>query len=382
MTVEEQLSDLMRERSSAAPHDLDRAVLRARIKARHRTRLALSATAVIAAALVPVVAVDWLAPGPPPPLPPAASALGICVADPQTLPAGLLLATLHQGGGLTTVGTDPAHAGALLLSVNGKVTTLPGVPPQNSFPKVVNASGVVAGTTNYQPAWVVRDGHYRELPVPGWTVEVVVTGINARGDLVGFVGDTSGQRKRALVWPAAAPGTVRELATPDGWKSTAAAITDSGVIVGELQDTATEQLSRPYRWSVDGSGTALPDPPIDPSPSSGPIAPQVHVLAANGDWILGSRGVRWNLRTGRADTYTAITPELIDQQGRIYGVDGTGRPAIWVNGVVQLLTLPNTNPRGTFHFTSVDATHALGAVLTIGSDLRGTRHYTLWTCGR
>jgi hypothetical protein len=381
MTVEDQLPELMRERSSAPPLQLDRDLLRALIQARHRTRLALTAAAVVAVALVPAVAVNWLAPAPRSTVTPAASPLGPCVADPQTEPAGLLLAALDPGGGLTTVSADPADADAMLLSVNGKVTTLHGVPHLNRHPEVINASGVVAGVIGYKPIWMVRDGHYSVLPVPSWTVEGDVTGINARGDLVGWV-DGKDVGRRALVWPAAAPGTVRELSTPDGWGSSAVAITDSGVIVGYLQD-ADEQRFRPYRWSVDGTGTTLPDPPADPSPSSGPIPPQVAVLAANGDWVLGTRGVRWNLRTGRADTYTGLAGELIDRQGRIFGEagDDRDRPAVWVDGQVRMLPVPKATPVGEVQIISPDGTRARGVLWTDNAHRGDSPHYTLWTCG-
>lgn len=274
------------------------------------------------------------------PLPPDANGLDIRAVD----PAGRLVVAVpnhnaeEMGAMLWTDGGQPQ------LLTAAKDVTVAGV----------NASGVIAGTRRTAgvsgvQAVVIRDGKVVALPTPGTAAFTSATGINARGDVVGTAGLKAGG-ERAVLWPAGAPTAT--LLTVGTRSTKAVGITDDGVVVGNAGD-----LPHGFRWAADGAGTALAVP-------AGYL--KAGARAVSGGWVLGwaeaegveqdgklvddpahpSRGVRWNLHTGAVEMLDKmVNPMAVGASGVTAGaIDGTGRPAVWRDGVPFVLPMPMPDP--------------------------------------
>lgn len=161
--------------------------------------------------------------------------------------------------------------GTVVLIWNGdavrELDTAPLAPYAAVMAADVNGTGVVVGNktvdfgTFRSEAWVYRNGRFRMLPGLTATAETTATAINSRGDIVGVSYDAvnSGLR-RAVIWPADRPGTVREL-VPDTTTDPAAGVDvdDDGTVLGFLGSRPTE-TQRPYVWPASGRAFALTAP--------------------------------------------------------------------------------------------------------------------------
>lgn len=224
------------------------------------------------------------------------------------------------------------------------------LPAGASGEEAVNASGVVVGTLTTGAgghAWIFRDGQLRNLPVPAGS-EAGEVSINTRGDVAGVLYHDG--TRVPIVWPADRPGSYRILASPGGGVIVRG-ITDSGVVVGGMQD------GPPYRWEPNGTGSPMATPP---GLTTG------WVIDVAGTWAVGyfeerqastdsahptptptpghQAAVRWNLATGQATAlgFDAL-PAAIDAAGRVLipespprlvGPDGTMRALPAVAGYV------------------------------------------------
>jgi uncharacterized membrane protein len=172
-------------------------------------------------------------------------------------------------------------------------------------PTDVNRYGVVVGnrimdtSTFRSQAWVYRENQFALLPGLNPTDETRAAAVNSRGDIVGTSEDTAANPviRRAVVWPADLPGTVRELQVADAPAVPAAGvdIDEDGTVLGFVGDRPSE-TQYPYVWPDGGRGYALA------APSGTGYAEGV---AIRDGWVAGtaflnggSVVVRWDLRTG------------------------------------------------------------------------------------
>ncbi|GHG48124.1 MULTISPECIES: hypothetical protein [Amycolatopsis] len=119
----------------------------------------------------------------------------------------------------------------------------------------VNASGVAVGSyTEYgefplHHAVRYTGGHFERLPDPPGYTNTKALAINARGDILGAVGETAASGvNTTVVWPADAPGTVEVLLPAPGWQ-VQGGIDDNGTVAAAVVD-----------WSAGGHlvGQVLP----------------------------------------------------------------------------------------------------------------------------
>jgi hypothetical protein len=184
-------------------------------------------------------------------------------------------------------------------------------------PTDVNRYGTIVGyrmrdySSFYQDAWVYRDGRFTMLVGLRPTDVTVPTAINSRGDIVGYSLDTVGTTAtyHAVVWPADAAGTVRELTVPgqSGVWTMGLDIDEDGTVLGWLSGPS---VPISYIWPPDGA----------PYPLQGPAGVQVNqARAIRNGWVVGfgqidymqGVGLRWNLRTGRVQVASTEYPSLI-----------------------------------------------------------------------
>ncbi|GLY44108.1 hypothetical protein Amsp01_101310 [Amycolatopsis sp. NBRC 101858] len=124
----------------------------------------------------------------------------------------------------------------------------------------VNAAGVAVGSYSAPHVFGVPDLHhavryaggtFERLPDPPGYTNTVALAVNARGDILGAVGESASTGVYAsVVWPADAPGTVDVLPVPSpGWQ-VQAGIADDGTVAAAAFD-----------WSAGGdlAGYVLPE---------------------------------------------------------------------------------------------------------------------------
>jgi len=326
---------------------------------RRRLRLRYTAVAGVVAALIllstvaAAVVVPRLGGTPAVPLPVPSSTvappLGGCVMGPETKPwMSHVPWMVNDDSWRVAVYLDNVDA---VRWIDGKSELIRRV-PSGFMVADASRSGDFAGVDNRnKQAWVYHGGRFNRLTLPVDGV-VTVRDMNDRGDVVGVVGAT------VVVWPAGHPGRPRVLTAPDAGGSAAVGIAADGTVVGNVSG------GTPFLWHPDGTGEPLPTP-------AGVAGGAVGALV--GDWATGP-GVRWNIRTGRADVVTGVagtgTPDLY---GRVYGQStGPGAPPVaWVNGRIEAIPEPSGE-------------HAF--VLFVRSDgraLSGSRSNGVleWTCG-
>ncbi|RLP96970.1 hypothetical protein EAD98_08405 [Micromonospora sp. CV4] len=177
--------------------------------------------------------------------------------------------------------------GRVVLWTDGRAAVLP---TGARHAAAVNAGGDVVGTDGDGTGWVYRDGRLRSLATPPGYHAVLVHAVNGRGDIAGTASG-AGDSHHAVLWSADRPQEYRLIGRPG---SAATGITEDGTVVG-----AMGQL--PYRWTPQGTGTALTVPDGYPRAS---------IDSARGEWAVGSvpgpkeggavrmLPVRWNLTTG------------------------------------------------------------------------------------
>jgi uncharacterized membrane protein len=291
---------------------------------------------------------------------------------------------LADRSGQVFVTDESLPGGDLTLWRGGHEQRIEGVPTGSGQPAAVNGSGAFVGASGYKPAWVYRDGAFTVLPLPPDVSAVSMAGINERGDIIGtaFYWADGRSDTRAVLWRAGHEQTPVLLETTAGWSSDAVDIADDGTVVGYLShrtDNGPNDVT-PTAWAPDGAARRLPMPAAWQTrriPHGGPF-----VYAIAGDWVVGDK-VRWNLRTGAADVVDGLTIAKVDEHGRVFGYlpDGTptGRPAVWVNGDVQLLPSDPGRPDATLSSVSLDGRHITG---TSRDATLAKVSATAWTCGR
>lgn len=183
----------------------------------------------------------------------------------------------------------------------------------------VNADGVVIGNgwadNGIGQPWRYHDGRLEQLPVVP-SSGIFVSAINKAGDIVGYGSDIATGEYVALLWPAARPGTVEVLDTPDN--AMPSGITANGTIVGAAGDFGS--------WT---SWVRRPNGRIDALTAPG--AQSTVVNAAAGHWAVGRVNlgganplkVRWDLRDG---SYTTLDQRLewledVNAKGVVVGGD-------------------------------------------------------------
>jgi hypothetical protein len=116
----------------------------------------------------------------------------------------------------------------------------------------LNAAGVAAG--NYRDSTgshaVRYAGGYQDLPVPAGASQSEAVDINAHGDIVGTIDNST-----IIVWPADRPGTYALLPKADGDSAEAKGIDDARNVVGLV--VHGDQFTG-YIWNATGKAAPLP----------------------------------------------------------------------------------------------------------------------------
>lgn len=242
-----------------------------------------------------------------------------------------------------------------LLWDRGALTVL--APPTTDLDGlVVNAHGVVAGSGTVEQAgkvrkvaWVYRDGTYTVLPQPGGLTEFIsVAGINEGGDILGSdntldFDSTTGDyypQQLPLVWPAAAPGTFRQLAAPTGPGMVRADdIDDDGTVVGARVSMPPDSGRNALVWRPDGT---VREPAAD------------SLTAVRDGWAVGfhnDEAVLWHLGDGTEKRLSLPFAVDVNAHGWVAGQVRQGKveiPAIAFRaGKVMELALPQGAVPGT-----------------------------------
>ncbi|MFI5708870.1 hypothetical protein [Kribbella sp. NPDC051620] len=189
-------------------------------------------------------------------------------------------------------------ASQAVLWVDGVPRWLASQPDSWSYGYKVVKGGLVLGTTGNQAStdfWVysVKTDSYRILKVPAGLDISVLTGMNARQDIVGLAwDDESKEHVHPFVWPAG--GEPRLLRTPKGMQAfSVEGISDEGRIIGSAGSPDTSDFAS-YVWNSWHSRPIRLTGPQHESASVGDI---------EGTWIGGqvgqgiySTGLIWNTR--------------------------------------------------------------------------------------
>ncbi|HSW17325.1 MAG TPA: hypothetical protein VLJ86_08875 [Ramlibacter sp.] len=144
--------------------------------------------------------------------------------------------------------SGPAGERAVTWTADGAVSALTST-GQASRALAVNDPGLIAGVSgNAQSRRAVlwsAGGVVQELPLLPSLGASVATGMNARGDVVGYCA-TASDARRATLWPRGSSTAVDLGALPGHHASQALGINDSGDIVGE---SSSGQAVRAFIWS-------------------------------------------------------------------------------------------------------------------------------------
>jgi hypothetical protein len=372
--------------------DLDRAIAVGRSRERRR-QLGAAAAVAAATALVIVVGsalaqaahgrVDSPAVRPTAGPTRAVPAEAPCVARTVELPvAGKALAAIDPSGrylaGYVDVASTNVRKAVLWTDGRPQYLDPPGAVPT---PIAVNAAGMVAGRSQrsgHSTGWLFRDGHYVQLGVPKGAVEIFVTGLNARGDVVGWAAGPDSDISTAVLWPVNQNGTVKVLDTGADGEHRALAVGDDGTAYGVAGESATA-------WHPDGTTTTLPGLDGDN------VGKVFHVA---GDWAYGvgseskerfggARFVRWNLRTRQIEWPTDIRLDTGNANGWMIGTKPAsspgGIPIIKHDGRIRLLggigKLAEVDGEGTG--LSDDGKTAVGGMISTD---RHTTALVTWRC--
>ncbi|MEU5941791.1 hypothetical protein ABZ807_21995 [Micromonospora sp. NPDC047548] len=211
--------------------------------------------------------------------------------------------------------------------------------------KGVNDSGVTVGSGQdaggRSIAWAYVNGKVITLPIPKGYTGAEATAINARGDVAGVL--FGGDRTAAAVWRGTSANVQVDILPAPG-RAMAFGISDSGVVVGSLDDAKN---SSAYLWDTQGQGSR-------PTVPAGFVSSGVR--GTRGEWAYGvlsrlveqsastsvpsrtQRGgeriatspppngptagsqnvaVVWNLRTGQATTVSGGEVEAVNSGGEM-----------------------------------------------------------------
>ncbi|GIJ69321.1 hypothetical protein Voc01_042380 [Virgisporangium ochraceum] len=185
----------------------------------------------------------------------------------------------------------------MILWENGKARLMP-PETKNGHPIAVNEQGQVLGKSGLNEygavgSWVYRNGSFDRLGIPAGYPGHDLNGINAAGDVLGYVvyhqAGATGLQSRVAVWKAGDLSTPQLLPNPRNALWGAERFGSDGTILGSLQPGM-----RPYVWAGPGTGRELSGPSDTESP---------RLRDSNGDWVVGDTGTgrrvfRWRLSTG------------------------------------------------------------------------------------
>lgn len=380
--------------------DLDRAIADGRRRERGRRLVWTSCSAALVALVVTggAVGVDQLrsVPSGKPVAPPASVATSASAppspsASPSTNADACTVADLPGLTGLMPTIVDPTgtyvvvdqavevgDAWAAVLVTGGQRTTLP-LPAgtTNQQTNGINASGWMVGMASNgasgQVAFELKNGKATKLPrLPGYQ-HSTAWAINAAGDIAGAAWNDGADVP--VLWPAAAPGTVKRLGSGAG---AAMAIGDDGTIAGTAGDGEA-----PWVWDAQGNGHALATPPG---------SSQGKVFAVRGDWAVGWAGTtatggvglaRWNLRTGAVDTFGGMAgpSRMVNARGDlVVGLSGGDSNTVIRDGSpLALGTGPYNGGTASAVWISDDGRTVIGSVSSFEGGQSGTRAVT-WHC--
>lgn len=214
---------------------------------------------------------------------------------------------------------------------NGKVVFRLGatVPHLND----VNASGLIVGDeyvdNEFYPVTVGRDGRTTRLPVsPAWE-GVSARLVNNRGDIVG-VASIGVEKYQLVLWPASAPGTYRELPTPNVFSFYPAGLDEQGRIIAQTSGGG-------FVWDTNGQYRALATQ--GSGARSTPRAIRAGHIVGSMDTTSTYAAAEFNAQGGlvRVLRNGAITMNAIGGNGTVGGsafVDSTRRTVLWRDGVI------------------------------------------------
>jgi hypothetical protein len=199
----------------------------------------------------------------------------------------------------------------------------------------VNASGLIVGDAFADDRRIAvtvgHDGGTTALPRdPAWDSSSADL-VNNAGDVVGIA--DAGLRRTVVVWPAAAPGTYRELPTPDVDFLDLTDVDEQGRIVA-VTDSGS---GGGFVWDTDGRWRPLVAPGA--GGHSTPWAVRDGRVVGSADDGTGPAAGEWNARGALVRTIRggAIQAKAIGGRGTVGGtafVNSVPRAVLWRGGVV------------------------------------------------
>jgi hypothetical protein len=281
----------------------------------------------------------------------APSGQGIgCTVEVVTIPAGSQgRAVAVDPSGRTIVGTvyDAQGRGNAVRFEDGRAVAYPGA---SGNAVAVNAGGLLVGYDDVDEAshtlgWTYRDGKKSMLPKLAGFPYTVPIGVNARGDVVGAAMGDGLDDTVPVLWPADKPGTVNQLAVPNGFgergtsDARAVAIGEDGTVVGSVHAAA-------IRWAPDGTASALPVP--DGFRFGRPVSLQGRYVYGSGSFFAERRNVavRWDLADGTMKVLEGVPDDIADGTAQGWSVTngGDSREPVRVTpeGNAEKLPVPRT----------------------------------------
>ncbi|MFE7132715.1 hypothetical protein ACFVIM_17840 [Streptomyces sp. NPDC057638] len=290
---------------------------------------------------------------------------------PPTVPSGTLLASDggRYGIGITGIRStnwpfDYRERRGTLWENGRVVLRLPAATPNL---RDVNTSGKIVGDDLINGTWaavtVSRGGATTVLPSsPNWSGSSAHV-INNAGDIAGTA--SIGLKRVLVVWPASAPGTYRELATPADSSPILAGIDEQGRIVGH-------SAGRGFVTDVNGQWHTLYAP--GPHPFSTPHAIRDGRVVGDMDNGSSYAVAEWNDQGALVRTITqgALSAKAIGGHGTVGGskyVASVIRPVLWRDGVVSD---PLTTVSDTFTIKAISDDEKT----LIGNDISRPAQYT------
>jgi probable HAF family extracellular repeat protein len=204
----------------------------------------------------------------------------------------------------------------------------------NLDPHAINDDGVMVGSKGNQ-ATEFRDGHWHALKFPDQ--DGIATAVNARGDAVGFQGNTP------VIWSGF--NHRRVLALPGGaTDGNAHAVAGDGTAAGNYEPVGNFDFPRCFRTLPDGTSTDLGLPPdgegcfVDGINDAGVIVGGAVIRSVNGvQAFLWRDGTMQNLGTLGGDVSEAFA---INDKGYVVGqasiaLGGDAHAFLWKRGEMK-----------------------------------------------
>ncbi|WP_433271598.1 hypothetical protein ACQPZF_12860 [Actinosynnema sp. CS-041913] len=304
---------------------------------------------------------------------------------PADLPGGSVTAA-DSGGGYAGYGylakgwSYTAHA---LRWSNGQVTDLGMLAGSGSDVVVtgVNRQGTVVGWAAGPRGFRSRNGKLEALPLPAGATGAQVEGINDRGDIVGSVSstppDTAPWAVHApVLWPGDGSAPVRLTGLPTTGQAKAKAVDQDGTVLVEHYPSRDDAFGATalYLWKA-GTARKLANP-------SGTATVEGHALS-NGRVVgetypasgYDGKGVLWDRNGAPSRPSTSASLDSINRSGQSVGWSrgGSGSYAVW-----QLDTLTATLTDHPSVEVSAD-NGVVGGRSVVGSASHSSP--TLWRCG-